>query len=63
MAMNELQNVLESLVSGRPEIQVEGDVSRKALGCIERMLDFVATHPSAMPKPQHRGFVPNIGAA
>ena len=34
----------------------------QALGCIERMLDFVKRNPSALATPQ-RGFVRNIGAA
>ena len=34
----------------------------EALGCIERMLDFVKANPSSLATPQ-RGFVKNIGAA
>ena len=65
MAMNELQGVLDCLVHGRGEIAVAEPVRTQALGCIERMLDFVAAQPVAVPAPQNanRGFVPNIGAA
>ena len=59
MAMNELQGVLDCLTLGRGEISVPEPVRGQALGCIERMLDFVAAQPvSAAP-----GLVPNIGAA
>jgi quinolinate synthase len=59
MAMNELQGVLDCLLQGRGEITVPKPVRGQALGCIERMLDFVA----AQPAPAVPGFVPNIGAA
>lgn len=59
MAMNELQGVLDCLTLGRGEIGVPEPVRVQALGCIERMLDFVA----AQSTPAVRGFVPNIGAA
>jgi quinolinate synthase len=59
MAMNELQGVLDCLLHGHGEISVPEPVRGQALGCIERMLDFVATQP--MPAVQ--AFVPNIGAA
>jgi quinolinate synthase len=59
MAMNELQGVLDCLLQGRGEITVPEPVRGQALGCIERMLDFVA----AQPAPAVPGFVPNIGAA
>ena len=36
--------------------------ARSALGCIERMLDFVKAHPASMAQPRS-GFVPNIGVA
>jgi quinolinate synthase len=61
MAMNELQGVLDCLTLGRGEISVPEPVRGQALGCIERMLDFVAAQPAAAPAIQ--GFVPNIGAA
>ena len=41
---------------------MKGDVRGQALGCIERMLDFVAVHPAAMAMAT-QGFVPKIGAA
>jgi quinolinate synthase len=58
MAMNALQGVLDCLRLGHGEISVPEPVRGQALGCIERMLDFVATRPAAPP-----GLVPNIGAA
>jgi len=62
MAMNALQGVLDCLESGRGEIVVDEPVRRQALGCINRMLDFVKTHPAATAAPQ-QGFVANVGAA
>jgi len=59
MAMNELQGVLDCLTLGRGEIGVPEPVRVQALGCIERMLDFVAARPPAAAP----GLVPNIGAA
>jgi len=60
MAMNALQGVLDCLERGSGEIRVDEAVRREALGCIERMLDFVARHPASTAKP---GLVKNIGAA
>jgi quinolinate synthase len=60
MAMNALQGVVQCLEQGSGEIQVDEPVRSQALGCIERMLDFVARHPTATQKP---GLVKNIGAA
>jgi quinolinate synthase len=62
MAMNALQGVVECLQAGSGEITVPEPTRGQALGCIERMLDFVARHPAAIAKPA-QGFVPNIGAA
>ena len=62
MAMNALQGVLACLEQGSGEIQVPEPVRGQALGCIERMLDFVKQNPAALATPQ-RGFVRNIGAA
>jgi quinolinate synthase len=59
MAMNELQGVLDCLLLGRGEIGVPEPIRGQALGCIERMLDFVAAQPAAPAQ----AFVPNIGAA
>ena len=58
--MNALQGVIDCLQSGSGEIQVAEPVRTRALGCIDRMLDFVKTHPAATQKP---GLVPHIGAA
>jgi quinolinate synthase len=60
MAMNALQGVVSCLENGTGEIRVDEPVRRQALGCIERMLDFVAHHPGATQTP---GLVRNIGAA
>jgi quinolinate synthase len=62
MAMNALQGVVACLESGAGEITVDEPVRRQALGCIERMLDFVKRHPASTAAPA-RGLVPGIGAA
>jgi quinolinate synthase len=62
MAMNGLEGVLAALQRGTGEIHVPEATRSQALGCIERMLEFVAAHPHAIANPQ-QGFVPNIGAA
>jgi quinolinate synthase len=68
MAMNALQGVvacLEQLDAGHGEIQVPEPVRSQALGCIDRMLDFVKRNPASVAQPAARqgGFVPNIGTA
>ena len=60
MAMNALQGVVQCLEQGSGEIQVDEPVRSQALGCIDRMLDFVASHPGATQTP---GLVKHIGAA
>ncbi len=60
MAMNALQGVVDCLERGSGEIHIDAAVRVKALGCIERMLDFVARNPATTQKP---GIVRNIGAA
>ncbi|RZT98174.1 quinolinate synthase NadA [Rivibacter subsaxonicus] len=62
MAMNALQGVASCLETGDGEVFVPEPVRGQALGCIERMLDFVRANPAALATPQ-RGFVPNIGSA
>jgi quinolinate synthase len=62
MAMNALQGVVQCLETGAGEILVPEPTRAQALGCIERMLDFVATHPAVVARPQ-QGFVPKLGAA
>ena len=62
MAMNGLQGILNCLEKSTGEILVNEDIRVKALGCIERMLDFTKNHPDLLAKAQH-GFVKNIGAA
>jgi len=60
MAMNALQGVVQCLERGSGEVHVDEPVRSQALGCIDRMLDFVARNPAATQKP---GLVKNIGAA
>jgi quinolinate synthase len=62
MAMNALQGVVDCLDSGRGEVLVPEPVRSQALGCIERMLEFVRQHPGAI-QPGGQGFVPNVGVA
>jgi quinolinate synthase len=62
MAMNGLQGILNCLEKASGEIFIKEDIRVKALGCIERMLDFTQNHPDLLAKAQH-GFVKNIGAA
>jgi quinolinate synthase len=65
MAMNALGGVVSCLEKGSGEILVPEPTRTQALGCIERMLDFVKMNPSAIaqPRPGQAGFVRNIGAA
>ncbi len=52
MAMNGLQNLMETLESGANEIQVDAEVGRKAYVCIDRMLDFAAQQKAKVrPEP------------
>ena len=62
MAMNGLQGILNCLENASGEIFVDEPVRTRALGCIERMLDFTKNHPDLLARAQH-GFVKNIGAA
>jgi len=62
MAMNALQGVVDCLETGGGEIVVPEPIRSQALGCIDRMLDFVKKNPAAVQKPA-QGFVPNVGAA
>jgi quinolinate synthase len=62
MAMNAVQGVIAALEQGSGEITVPEPVRSQALGCIDRMLAFVAEHPASIATPR-RGFVPNIGSA
>jgi quinolinate synthase len=62
MAMNALQGVVACLETGSGEILVDEPVRARALGCIERMLDFVKRNPASIAQPQG-GFVRNVGAA
>ena len=58
MAMNGLQGIVDCLEQGTGLIEVDEPVRAKALGCISRMLDFVAAR-----KAQASGLVAGIGAA
>jgi quinolinate synthase len=62
MAMNAIQGVLACLETGSGEIQVAEPIRGQALGCIDRMLDFVARNPASIARPQ-AGFVRDTGAA
>jgi quinolinate synthase len=62
MAMNAVQGVVACLREGSGEIDVPEPVRSQALGCIDRMLDFVRRHPQSVA-PAQAGFVPHTGAA
>jgi quinolinate synthase len=62
MAMNAVQGVVDCLEQGSGEVVVPEPVRSQALGCIDRMLDFVKTHPGATALPAG-GFVRHVGAA
>ncbi|KPF50751.1 quinolinate synthetase [beta proteobacterium AAP121] len=75
MAMNALQGLVACLEAGDGaarsayEIHVPEPARSQALGCIDRMLDFVRRHPASVAQPAQRraagagGLVPDIGAA
>jgi quinolinate synthase len=68
MAMNSLQGLIDCLENGTGAIEVAETIRGAALGCIQRMLDFVAANPAAIAKPAKDnntapGLVPGIGAA
>ena len=62
MAMNALQGVIDCLQRGSGEILVDEPVRARALGCIERMLDFVKRNPASIAQPR-QGFVADVGVA
>jgi quinolinate synthase len=62
MAMNAIQGVVRCLEGGGGEIRVDEPTRVKALGCIERMLEFVKAHPRAISQPRS-GFVRHQGSA
>jgi quinolinate synthase len=62
MAMNAMQGVVACLETGSGEVRVPEPVRSQALGCIERMLDFVKANPIALARPT-QGFVPDVGVA
>src|ERR1700709_1369836 len=51
MAMNSLQGLVDCLENGTGAIEVDEPVRSEALGCIQRMLDFVAANPGAIAQP------------
>jgi quinolinate synthase len=75
MAMNSLQGLVDCLENGTGAVEVDEPIRGEALGCIQRMLDFVAANPAAIASgsakdgtrspstPQASGLVPGIGAA
>src|SRR6201995_5646892 len=67
MAMNSLQGLLDCLENGSGAVEGAEAPRAQSLGCIERMLAFVAANPSAIAKPakdnRAAGLVPGIGAA
>ncbi|MBL0719775.1 quinolinate synthase NadA [Piscinibacter sp. Jin2] len=66
MAMNGLQALVDCLERQTGEIQVPEPVRGQALGCIERMLAFVAAHPQVLATPATRAtphLVSGLGAA
>ena len=62
MAMNGLMGVIQALESGRGEVTVPEPIRVRALGCIERMLDFTAAHKADLQRSAD-GFVSHQGAA
>ncbi len=62
MAMNATQGVVKCLESGSGEVHVDEPVRSQALGCIDRMLDFVARHPTSV-LAKSAGPLPHVGAA
>jgi quinolinate synthase len=71
--MNSLQGLVDCLENGSGVVEVDEPVRSQALGCIQRMLDFVAANPTATSATVSRtasaesavaaGLVPGIGAA
>ena len=62
MAMNAVQGVIDCLAHGRGEVRVPEPTRSQALGCIDRMLAFVAANPGSIAQPRG-GFVPSLGSA
>jgi quinolinate synthase len=62
MAMNAVAGVVACLQDGSGEIDVPEPIRTQALGCIDRMLDFVSRRPAAVARAPG-GFVPHAGAA
>ncbi|MCZ2441852.1 MAG: quinolinate synthase NadA [Burkholderiales bacterium] len=62
MAMNALQGALACLEQGSGEVHVPEPIRSQALGCIDRMLDFVARNPESLIASSP-GAVKEIGPA
>ena len=62
MAMNAVQGVIDCLEHGRGEVLVPEPMRSQALGCIDRMLAFVAANPGSIAQPRG-GFTPSLGSA
>ena len=62
MAMNATQGVVSCLKSGSGEILVPEPMRSQALGCIDRMLDFVVRNPASL-LARAAGPLPHVGAA
>jgi quinolinate synthase len=62
MAMNTLELLERCLEQDSGRIELDDGVIHRARTCIDRMLDFVARHPTSIT-PAPGGFVPNLGAA
>ena len=60
MAMNAVQGVVNCLEHRRGQVHLNAQVAAGALGCIERMLDFVKAHPDSIAQT---GLVRHLGAA
>ncbi len=63
MAMNATQGLIRALETGSGEIVLPEPTRARALGCIERMLAFVAANPASIAQPQRGGFVRDLGSA
>ena len=62
MAMNDVAGVIDALETGAGEVLVPEPTRELALGCIERMLAFVAANPDSIAAA-YRGHVPHLGSA
>ena len=61
MAMNATDGVIAALERGTGEITIPEPIRAGAIGCIDRMLDYVARHPEALTTAK-RATPPTLGA-